>query len=265
MTVMTTQERSEIAEALADLMGRDDPLTELRAWGIEELLTEDPEAALAPLFRARGRLGRGEVALETLLGPARLLPLADAPDTTVVLRAGEAALSPHVVAGEVDGVVVGAERALVVRLLAEELCGLAEGLLEQAKDHTSVRTQFGAPLSALQVVRHKLVDVHVEIAAAAALLDVAWAQPASGLAADTAKVWAGQAFRQAAVHGAQVCGGIGFSEEFGMYRAIRRGHLLDGLLIGATTGTAAVGRQLAALGTAPRRPLLATASEEIAP
>jgi alkylation response protein AidB-like acyl-CoA dehydrogenase len=52
---------------------------------------------------------------------------------------------------------------------AATLCGLAQRLLEVSISHTRDRVQFGQALANFQVVRHRLVDMHLQVAQAKAL------------------------------------------------------------------------------------------------
>jgi hypothetical protein len=192
--------------------------------------------------------------------PASLV-LATASGAAVRLRTEDAVnrpargLDPSVVAWHVSGridpgdpVAPEAGRVLgclIMRALAHELCAVTDHLLRRAVCHASERIQFGQPLVALQVVRHKLVDVHVMATAARAVLSSSWLAPEDWLLACAAKVSAGSAFMSSARHVQQICGGLGFTDEFGIHQYIRRGYVLDSLLLGSCGGEREVGAALA--------------------
>lgn len=118
------------------------------------------------------------------------------------------------------------------RFLAHELVGVADGVMSLALDHVRARQQFGVAIGAFQAVRHRLVDAHVQITAARELL------AAIGPDADTdthtlvLKSSAGAAAQAAVAAAQQVTGGMGFTEEFGLHRFVRRVQLLDHLFEG---------------------------------
>jgi hypothetical protein len=144
----------------------------------------------------------------------------------------------------------GEALAVAHRALAAELIGTAGEVLRLAVEHTSTRTQFGAPIAAFQAVRHRLADAHVAIAAAQALLDAAFVagDPATARAA---KAQAGRAHEQASGHALQVCGAIGSSLEHPLHTFVSRGVVLDALLGGWTQQVDALGHEVLTTGTTP--------------
>jgi alkylation response protein AidB-like acyl-CoA dehydrogenase len=139
------------------------------------------------------------------------------------------------------------------RALAHELVGVGQRALDTAMDYVTIRHQFGAPLAALQSVRHRLVDAHVLLEAARAVLNATASDPDTELTAMVVKAAAGQAALAAVAAAQQVCGAMGFTAEFGLHRAVRRAHTLDAMMSGATELETQIGALLAARGTA--RPL----------
>jgi hypothetical protein len=136
------------------------------------------------------------------------------------------------------------------RALAAELIGTGGEVLRLAVEHTSTRSQFGAPIAAFQAVRHRLADAHVAIAAAQSLLEAAFVagSPASARAA---KAQAGRAQELASGHALQVCGAMGSSLEHPLHTFVRRGVVLDALLGGWTEQVTALGRDVLTSGTTP--------------
>jgi hypothetical protein len=149
-----------------------------------------------------------------------------------------------------DGVVDLGRRAL-----AHELVGVGQRALDAATQHVTIRHQFGAPLSGLQSVRHRLVDAHVLLEAARGVLDATASDPDTELTAMVVKAAAGQAALASVAAAQQVCGAMGFTAEFGLHRAVRRAYTLDAMLVGATDLQTQIGALLAARGTA--RPITA--------
>ncbi len=123
-----------------------------------------------------------------------------------------------------ESAVAGARRAI-----ASELIALSHEVLRLAVEHTSTRTQFGAPIAAFQAVRHRLADARVAITAAEGLLDVAFGGR-DPLAAQLAKAQSGRAHQLVSKHAIQVCGAIGATLEHPLHLYIDRGIVLDSLL-----------------------------------
>jgi alkylation response protein AidB-like acyl-CoA dehydrogenase len=136
------------------------------------------------------------------------------------------------------------------RALAAELIGTAGEVLRLAVEHTSTRSQFGAPIAAFQAVRHRLADAHVAIAAAQALLDAAFVA-GDDATARAAKAQAGRAHEQASAHALQVCGAIGSSLEHPLHTFVSRGVVLDALLGGWAQQVDALGHGVLTTGTTP--------------
>ena len=108
------------------------------------------------------------------------------------------------------------DRALAA--LGAEAVGITQTLLDRTVDYTRMRQQFGRPLSANQVIRHRLADMAMSCdearsaALRAALL--ADADPvARGRAASGAKAKIGQCARFVAEQAVQLHGGMGVTEE----------------------------------------------------
>jgi alkylation response protein AidB-like acyl-CoA dehydrogenase len=137
------------------------------------------------------------------------------------------------------------------RALAAEIVGVADRVLELAVAHTSTRRQFGAPIAAFQAVRHRLADAYVAVAAARALLDVAYASaPESAVvAAGAAKARAGRAHQAASASAVQVCGAMGATLEHPLHKYVNRGAVLDGLLGSGAELTAELGSMIRATVT----------------
>jgi alkylation response protein AidB-like acyl-CoA dehydrogenase len=108
------------------------------------------------------------------------------------------------------------DRALAA--LGSEAVGMMQTLLDRTLEYTRVRQQFGRPLSANQVIRHRLADMAMQcdearsIALRAALM--AEAEPvARGRAASGAKAKIGRSARFVAEQAVQLHGAMGVTEE----------------------------------------------------
>ena len=140
-----------------------------------------------------------------------------------------------------DGVRVDAERILprdaatvLERLLdrgrvmlAADMSGGAERVLELTVKYAKVRRQFGRAIGSFQAIQHQCADMLVEVEKARmATSYAAWADAAdaadAGLAAATAKALAGDAYRFVAARAIQVHGGIGFTWEHDLHLYFKR-------------------------------------------
>ena len=119
-----------------------------------------------------------------------------------------------------------------------ESVGAIEALLKATIEYTRTRTQFGKPLAANQVLRHRMADMAIAfqearavtwwaIDAVAALPAMAVAERARTVAATRAKV-AGAA-RKVAEEAIQLHGGMGVTEEINIGRYLRRQIAQDAL------------------------------------
>jgi alkylation response protein AidB-like acyl-CoA dehydrogenase len=113
--------------------------------------------------------------------------------------------------------------------------GCASAMLDMTVAYTKERKQFGQPLAALQVVRHKLADMHVAcvearmISLRAAILSTG---PERECAIAMAKYRALTAARAVAEQAVQLHGAMGVTEELPIGRYFRR-ILADEMMFGA--------------------------------
>jgi len=138
--------------------------------------------------------------------------------------------------GDGDNVLPNIE-AVVDRALAAlgaEAVGITQTLLDRTIDYTRMRQQFGRPLSANQVIRHRLADMAMSCdearsaALRAALL--ADAEPITrGRAASGAKAKIGQCARFVAEQAVQLHGGMGVTEELDIGAYFKRLLAIDTL------------------------------------
>lgn len=141
-----------------------------------------------------------------------------------------------------DGILLrgDAATAAVPAVLAEgrlvqaaTLCGLAQRLLEVSISHARDRRQFGEALADLQVVRHRLVDMHLQVEQANALWRQALAAvdargdgaARAGSALHAASARAADAALSVARSAAQIHGAMGYAQDspagMGMVLAMR--------------------------------------------
>ena len=133
--------------------------------------------------------------------------------------------------------------------LGAEAVGIMQTLLDQTLEYTKIRKQFGRPLSANQVIRHRLADMAMQcdearsMALRAALM--ADAEPVTrGRAASGAKAKIGKCARYVAEQSVQLHGAMGVTEELDIGSYFKRLLAFDTLF----GGSAHHYRRYAALG-----------------
>jgi alkylation response protein AidB-like acyl-CoA dehydrogenase len=136
-----------------------------------------------------------------------------------------------------------------IAALGAEAAGIMQTLLDQTLEYTKIRKQFGKPLSANQVIRHRLADMAVQcdearsMALRAALM--ADAEPvARARAASGAKAKIGKCARFVAEQAVQLHGAMGVTEELDIGSYFKRLLAFDTLF----GGSAHHYRRYAALG-----------------
>ncbi len=112
-------------------------------------------------------------------------------------------------------------------MLAAEMMGGAQKVLDMTVEYAKVRTQFGRPIGSFQAVQHKCANMMIDVESAkSAVYYAAWAVSnevaEAPLAAALAKAAASDAFRRVSADGIQVHGGIGFTWEHDMHLYFKR-------------------------------------------
>jgi alkylation response protein AidB-like acyl-CoA dehydrogenase len=118
-------------------------------------------------------------------------------------------------------------KGLAAIALANEMVGGAEQALDSAVAYAKTRMQFGRPIGSFQAIKHKCVEMllEVELAKSAAYYAAAAADegdPELGALAAIAKSLASDAFRNAATENIQIHGGVGFTWEDDAHLYFRR-------------------------------------------
>lgn len=116
-------------------------------------------------------------------------------------------------------------------LLAAMGVGLADAALTDARAHAAQREAFGAPLSSLQTIRHRLAEMDVEVHLArlityqsAARLDANHPEAAATVA--MAKLVAARLANRVADEAVQIFGGLGYIDETPVARHYRDARIL---------------------------------------
>jgi alkylation response protein AidB-like acyl-CoA dehydrogenase len=112
-------------------------------------------------------------------------------------------------------------------MLAGEMMGGAQKVLEMTVDYAKVRVQFGRPIGSFQAVQHKCANMMIDVEGArSAVYYASWAVSnevaEASLAAALAKAAASDAFRRVSAEGIQLHGGIGFTWDHDMHLYFKR-------------------------------------------
>ncbi|MCU1481290.1 MAG: hypothetical protein JWQ19_2076 [Subtercola sp.] len=147
----------------------------------------------------------------------------------------------HPVAG---GSAIGARHdARVGFFLAVEAVVTAQLATQRTLEHLQVRRQFGSPLSTQQVLQHRLVDMRLAAMVGSALLDEAtegWETGDGVTASLQAAFNAGRDSVWVAENAIQLHGGVGFTAELRLGRALSRAQRVRTLLGGVAKSARAV-------------------------
>lgn len=121
----------------------------------------------------------------------------------------------------------GVYQQLGAVIRSAQLCGAMQYQLELTIEHTSMREQFGRPLTKFQAIQHLLAEMAGELATSNAALEGALQSLSFDGAPDTiaiacAKARAGEAADIVSKHAHQAHGAIGFTGEYSLGRFSRR-------------------------------------------
>jgi alkylation response protein AidB-like acyl-CoA dehydrogenase len=133
-------------------------------------------------------------------------------------------------------------------MIAAEMMGGAQKVLEMSVEYAKVRVQFGRPIGSFQAVQHKCANMMIDIEGAkSAVYYAAWAVSSgvaeAPLAAALCKAAASDAYRRVSADGIQVHGGIGFTWDHDLHLYFKRAKSSE-----FTFGDATYNRELVAQG-----------------
>jgi len=133
-------------------------------------------------------------------------------------------------------------------MLAAEMMGGAQKVLEMTVEYAKLRVQFGRPIGSFQAVQHKCANMMIDVEGAkSAVYYASWAVSnrvaEAPVAAALAKAAASDAFRRVSADGIQVHGGIGFTWDHDMHLYFKRAKSSE-----FTFGDAIYNRELIAQG-----------------
>jgi alkylation response protein AidB-like acyl-CoA dehydrogenase len=133
-------------------------------------------------------------------------------------------------------------------MIAAEMMGGAQKVLEMTVDYAKMRVQFGRPIGSFQAVQHKCANMMIDVEGAkSAVYYASWAVSnevsEASLAAALAKAASSDAYRRVSAEGIQVHGGIGFTWDHDMHLYFKRAKSSE-----FTFGDATYNRELVAEG-----------------
>ncbi|HWF76547.1 MAG TPA: acyl-CoA dehydrogenase [Caulobacteraceae bacterium] len=117
--------------------------------------------------------------------------------------------------------------------LCAEAVGLMRAMHEQTVDYTKQRKQFGQPLGAFQVLRHRMVDMFIQLEQATSITYLAAIRLADedpiarARAASAAKAQVGQAARFVGQQAIQLHGGMGLTDELAVGSYFKRATVIE--------------------------------------
>ncbi|MFF5993155.1 acyl-CoA dehydrogenase family protein [Lysinibacillus sp. KU-BSD001] len=113
--------------------------------------------------------------------------------------------------------------------------GGMEEVVEMCAEYARTREQFGHPIGVFQAVKHRIVDMKVELELAKSLVYYAnWAiseQTADAkIAVASARAFTTDAYIEVAAHNIQMHGGIGFTTEIDCHLFLKRARMMESYL-----------------------------------
>ena len=116
--------------------------------------------------------------------------------------------------------------------LCAEACGVLRRLHEGTLEYTKQRKQFGQPISAFQVLQHRMVDMFIQVEQAVSMTYMAHIKlgepaPARAKAISAAKVQIGRACRFVGQNAIQLHGGMGMTDEMAIGHYFKRATMIE--------------------------------------
>ncbi|WP_019240967.1 MULTISPECIES: acyl-CoA dehydrogenase family protein [Bacillus] len=119
--------------------------------------------------------------------------------------------------------------------LCSTIVGGMEKIVDTAVEYAKIREQFGQPIGRFQAIKHRIVDMKMDLETARSLAYYAnWAiesnAPDKVEAIASARLFATEAYIKVASHNIQVHGGIGFTEEIDCHLYVKRARFYENYL-----------------------------------
>lgn len=119
--------------------------------------------------------------------------------------------------------------------LCSTIVGSMEKIVETAVEYANIREQFNQPIGRFQAIKHRLVDMKMDLETARSLAYYAnWAIESDATdkveAVSSARLFATEAFIKVASQSIQIHGGIGFTEEIDCHLYVKRARFYENYL-----------------------------------
>ncbi|MGG3942149.1 acyl-CoA dehydrogenase family protein [Peribacillus psychrosaccharolyticus] len=119
--------------------------------------------------------------------------------------------------------------------LCAVIVGAMEKVVEMATEYAKIREQFGQPIGRFQAIKHRIVDMKMDLETARSLAYYAnWALDSDAedciQAISCARLFATEAFARISDHNIQIHGGIGFTEEMDCHLYVKRARFYENYL-----------------------------------
>ncbi|WP_409369463.1 acyl-CoA dehydrogenase family protein [Lysinibacillus sp. 38-6] len=119
--------------------------------------------------------------------------------------------------------------------LCSTIVGSMEKIVETAVEYANIREQFNQPIGRFQAIKHRLVDMKMDLETARSLAYYAnWAIESDAAdkveAVSSARLFATEAFIKVASQNIQIHGGIGFTEEIDCHLYVKRARFYENYL-----------------------------------
>ncbi len=119
--------------------------------------------------------------------------------------------------------------------LCANIIGSMDSIVEMAAEYANIREQFGQPIGRFQAIKHRIVDMKLDLETARSLTYYAnWAMESGApdriQAIASARLFVTEAFIRVASHNIQIHGGIGFTEEMDCQLYVKRARFYENYL-----------------------------------
>lgn len=119
--------------------------------------------------------------------------------------------------------------------LSSMMVGGMEKVVEMCTEYAKIREQFGQPIGRFQAIKHRIVDMKLDLETARSLSYYAnWSLEGNGedreAAIFSARAFATEAYIRLASHNIQIHGGIGFTEEMDCQLYLKRARYFENYL-----------------------------------
>ena len=119
--------------------------------------------------------------------------------------------------------------------ICANIIGSMDSIVEMAAEYANIREQFGQPIGRFQAIKHRIVDMKLDLETARSLTYYAnWAieseAPDRVAAIASARLFVTEAFIRVSSHNIQIHGGIGFTEEMDCQLYVKRARFYENYL-----------------------------------